>query len=285
MPSSSRPATVERATPLLGTLVSVRAALAGSALANAAIDAAFDAARAVHRLMSFHDPDSDLSRLHRALPGEAVTVDPHTAAVLAFALELARRTGGAFDPTIAGKAVGRGDLPRPEGSRDPDRGVCWRDIRLEGLAVRRLRSVWIDLGGVAKGYAVDLAVAALKQHGIAEGCVNAGGDLRVFGARSELIELRAGDPAHTPVLELTDGAAASSGGGRGEASHFDGRGGGAIDPRRFVCVTAPSCMAADALTKVVLALGDDARPTLAAFQAEAHEFDAARGWRSWEMAA
>ncbi len=281
----SRPAAVERATPLLGTLVSVRAALADRAVANAAIDSAFDAVRTVHRLMSFHDPDSDLSRLHRAAPGQAVSIDPHTAEVLAFALELARRTGGAFDPAIAGKAVGRGDLPRPEGSNDPDDDASWRDIRLEGLAVRRLRSVWLDLGGVAKGYAVDLAVAALKQRGVAEGCVNAGGDLRVFGAQSECIELLAGDPAHTPVLELTDGAAASSGGGRGEAAHFDGRGGGAIDPRHFVCVTAPSCMAADALTKVVLAMGDDARPILAAFQAEAHQFDARRGWRSWEMAA
>ena len=285
MPPSSRPAPVERAKALLGTYVSVRAVAADAAAANAAIDAAFAEIEAVHRLMSFHEADSDLSRLNRAAPGEAIVVDARTAAVLAFALELAEQSGGVFDPTVAGRLVACGALPRPPGATDPDPGASWRVIALEDETVRLTRPVWLDLGGVAKGFAVDRAIEVLVAHGATEGCVNAGGDLRVFGPEPTLIELRAGDPDNVPVLELNQGAAASSGGGRLSGAHVDGRSRTPIDPARFACVTAPTCMAADALTKVVLGLGVGARPLLHRHRAHAYAFDDAHGWTSWEQAA
>ena len=283
MPLSSRPAPVERAKPLLGTIVSVRAGFAEAAAARAAIDAAFAEIAAVHRLMSFQEPGSDLSRLRRQRRGEVTAVDPRTAEVLAFALALAEETDGAFDPTVAGRAVTAGGLARPEGEAGPDPGASWRDVILEGDAVRLACAAWLALGGVAKGYAVDRAVRRLQALGATEGCVNAGGDLRVFGPQAELVRLRAGDPDAAPVLELQDGAVASSGGaaGRVATAHFDGRGRERVAPERFACVTAPDCMTADALTKAVLAMGPGSAPVLAGHGARAYAYEADLGWRAW----
>ena len=287
MPSSSRPAPVERARPLLGTVVSVRAGCADPAAGHAAIDAAFAEIARVHALMSFQEPASDLSRLRRQGPGEVTAVDPRTAEVLAFALALAAETDGAFDPTVAGRAVIAGGLARPHGEVGPDPEASWRDVELCGDGVRLRRAAWLDLGGVAKGYAVDRAVGRLQALGAHEGCVNAGGDLRVFGPAPELVRLRAGAADAAPVLELQDGAAASSGGAEDRVAtvHFDGRQGGRIAAARFACVTAPACMAADALTKAVLAMGPASHPVLERHGARAWSYEPSEGWRSWGLEA
>src|SRR5262245_52260381 len=112
MPSSSP---IERAKPLLGTMVEVRVAGLGTAAAHAAIDAAFADIAAVHTLMSFHEAASDLSRINRLGCGMALEIDPRTAVVHAFALDLAAKSDGAFDPAAGALAVAAGDMPRPEG--------------------------------------------------------------------------------------------------------------------------------------------------------------------------
>ncbi len=287
MRSSSPPPAAERAKPLLGTLVRVRAQHASAQAAQGAIDAAFAEIAEVHRLMSFHGPASDVSRLNRAAPGEPTQVDARTAEVLAFALDLAERSAGAFDPTIGRRAVASGALPHPAGAADADPQAAWRDIGLDGRTVRLARRLWLDLGGIAKGYAVDRGVQRLIAYGAGAGCVDAGGDLRVFGPDAAMIGLRVAPAGHAPMLEISDGAAASSGGDPGVATtHWAGAAGAAIAPGRFVCVTAPLCIAADALTKVVLALGPGAAgPCLTAHAASAHAFSPAEGWRSWEAAA
>ncbi len=176
-----------------------------------------------------------------------------------------------------------GGLARPEGEAGPDPGASWRDVELLKDGVRLGLAAWLDLGGVAKGYAVDRAVLELKARGASDGCVNAGGDLRVFGPQAELVRLRAGDPDAAPVLELQDGAVASSGGaaGRVATAHFDGRDQRRIDPARFACVTAADGMTADALTKAVLAMGPASSPVLARHGAKAWTYGAAEGWRCW----
>lgn len=270
--------TLARARPLLGTLVSVRATFADEQAAAPALEAAFAEIATIHRLMSFHDADSDLSRLNGQTG--AVDVDERTAAVLQFALTLARETGGAVDPTIGSLAVHKGGLPRPR-SPDPDPDASWRDLDLQGRTVSCSRRLWVDLGGIAKGFAVDRAVELLQAHGARQGCVNAGGDLRIFGPEEEPVALRVSDPVHVAVLTVQEGAAASSGGlPREQTAHFDPRTGACIDPGLFVCVTAPDCMTADALTKAVLVLRGEAGPVLARHGASAHFFDPASGWSS-----
>ncbi len=254
-------AQVRRARPWLGTVVDIRAGGLPHDAGLRAVEAAFAEIARVHRLMSFHEPDSDLSRLHRATPGTAVAIDVQTHAVIAFALRIAAESEGRFDPCIAAHLVDWRLLPAPPRSLRPDPRADWRDIELlEGGRVRLHRALWIDLGGIAKGHAVDLAIAALHEHGARSGCVNAGGDLRRFGGSREEVVLRLGEDASPPRVEIGDAAVATSvaaptrcGARRWRGAHVNPPSGRAIRAIRAVSVVATACVLADALTKVVLA--------------------------------
>ena len=269
-PSSS----LRRAQPRLGTFVEIAAHGAAGRL-PAAIDAAFAAIAEIERLMSYHDAASDVTRLNRAVPGTAVAVHAHTWAVLAEAERIATASDGAFDVTVAPELVRRGILPAGARPLPPVvvRG-CEAIELLAGCRVRFAAPRWIDLGGIAKGYAVDVACDALERAGVREYLVNAGGDLRV-GARAETIHVR--DPLQPrrllPLLELADGALATS--ARYAADH-----GRVADPivaaarrgpapgRGSISVCAARCVTADALTKVVAVRGAAARPVLERLGAE-----------------
>ena len=268
---------VRRARPWLGTIVEMRVEGLPEADALRAIDAAFDEVAVIHRLMSFHEPDSDVSRLHRA---RETRVDARTHNVLAIALRIADASHGLFDPTIAVEQVRRGALPPPRGS-DADARADWRDIELlEGCGVRLRRPLWIDLGGIAKGYAVDRTIDILFAAGAEQICVNAGGDLCVRGDRAEPVVVRTSDDVAT-VLDISNGAVATS--TIAEGSHVHGVTREPMRGARTVSVAAPTCAIADALTKVVLA---DAKTTLMAqFSAQACVHEAASGWRMLDIAA
>jgi thiamine biosynthesis lipoprotein len=155
--------------------------------------------------------------------------------------------------------------------------------------VRKTREVLIDLGGIAKGYAVDLAILALQQAGIGSACVNAGGDLRVLGSNPFPIAIR--DPANITgtgaTIALANGALATSAtyfsarllgpqlAANGKLSDgkvsalVDGRSGQPVTSACSATVQASECMLADALTKIVMATGDAHHPLLARFGASA----------------
>jgi thiamine biosynthesis lipoprotein len=244
-----------RARPLLGTLVEVRAEACSAASFDAAADAAFAAIAEVQRLMSFHDEASDLRRIARASAGEPVRVHSHTATVLRRALRWARASGGAFDPGCAARAVAAGWLPAPTDAVAPGALPFERALSLRGREVCLHAPLWLDLGGIAKGYAVDRAVAALRRAGLESGAVNAGGDLRVFGAQEEPVLVRSPfDPSRFwPVAGLRDAACATS--ASGEVASRDDAGPGAAETAagapRSVTVFAPTACTADALTKIV----------------------------------
>jgi len=262
MTSPSARAEVCRARPLLGTRVEVRAAAAWPRQRlHAAVDAAFAAVQRVQGLMSVHDPASDVSALNREAVKRPVRVDPHTYTVLQAALDLSRRSAGAFDIVVGAQLQRWGYLPQAEGSLSGE--ADWTAIRLEpDRRVRFERPLCIDLGGIAKGYAVDCAIAVLMQAGVESVLVNAGGDLRVAGALPRRVCLR--HPRHPLAgvheLSLRDEALATS------AAYFSRRwcDGGEVsallDPRNgrpyldtpSVSVRAPDCLHADALTKAVL---------------------------------
>lgn len=252
---------VKRARPLLGTIVEIRATaqLQASRL-HAAIDAAFDRIELVHRLMSYHHPESDLSRLNRCRAGAAQSVDPHTYEVLSAALRFARLSDGAFDPCVAEQLEEWGYLPVASSARAT---ASWQDIELlSGYRVRLNRPGRLDLGGIAKGYAVDLAAEMLQRANVDEIVVNAGGDMRAAGQRTHDVSLRHPDAptATLQMVQLRNNALATSG------AYFSRRLSGSrpvsalLDPRtrhpyvvnNSVSVHAPTCMTADALTKVVL---------------------------------
>lgn len=233
--------------------------------------------------MSFHESGGDLYRLNREAACRPVQVDPRTWDVVTAAVEFSRASAGCFDVTVASAMALAGALPRLDEVPDPDAAADWRDIELlPDHHIRFNRPLWMDLGGIAKGYAVDRAVELLQQAGATQGCVNAGGDLRVFGPEAEHVHLlSAATPAAMPVLEISDAAVASSG---GDGMHFNGLTRAAVDRQIRVSVVAPGCMTADALGKVVLADPRRAEALLPQYRAVAYINNphdrADGGWRA-----
>jgi FAD:protein FMN transferase len=273
---------VRRARPLLGTFVEIEVAGAAETEMAAAIDAAFAAVARVHALMSFHDGDSDVSRLNREAWLRPIEVDAWTFAVLQAAVEMNGRSNGIFDVAVAPALQAIGLLPQVNDDRTITAQARPFDAieLLDGHAVRfRHRDVRIDLGGIAKGFAVDRAIEVLRGFGPANALVNAGGDLAVFGPEPQSIHLR--DPRDPRRLmcsvEVRDEALAST------ARRFDlfrsaeTTASAIIDPRTRapadtvdgVTVRAPSCMIADALTKIVMICGTEAIEWLEHYRASA----------------
>lgn len=234
--------------------------------------------------MSFQEPGSDISRLNREAYVRPVRVDARTYAVLRQAADVSKRSGGTFDVTVAPCLVNAGLTQPPCCDASPDPRAQWSDVHLlSDQHVRFDRPLWIDVSGIAKGYAVDCAMSLLARAQPAQACVNAGGDLSVRGARAEQVRLdvEPGCGYLVPVVELRDGSMASSGSRPGSGMpgglHVDGSTQRPA-PQQFVSVLAPSCVVADALTKVVMARGEQARPVLRAFAARAI-ISEGHGWR------
>jgi len=229
-------ATESRLRLLMGTFIAVEATSYDSATASKAIDAAFAAMQRIERLMHPAQTDSDLSKLGNAVAGEDIAVDPWTCEVLSLARAIHDGSGGLFDPCLASAPGRMPDL----------------DIRASSIACRA--RVEIDLGGIAKGFAVDVAIEELRRQGCEAGLVNAGGDLRVFGPRSRTIELR--KPGGASAVELLDAALAVSA-PRGADSPPQHRGfyagdSGRIVDGRDVAIVAPTAAVADALCKCAI---------------------------------
>jgi thiamine biosynthesis lipoprotein len=270
---------IRRAQPWLGPLVEITVEGGAEAQAMAATTAAFSAIARLHDLMSFHDGASDIGRINRAAPDAVLAVDPATWDVLALACAVARLSGGAFDIACAPWLVDWRMLPAPDAAAPPARASAAVFALEDGHTVRKLAPGWIDVGGIAKGYAVDAAVDVLIAAGAAAGCVNAGGDLRAFGGLRVPVAIRA---PHAPGraarhLTLCDAALATSASYFSKRSHagrpvsalLDARDGRPQVGDASATVRAARCAHADALTKVVLATGDAAHPALAAFDATA----------------
>jgi len=268
---------IRRAQPWLGTLVEISVRAEGG-LAEQAINAAFMQVALAHRLMSFHDADSDVSRINLAAPDALLSVDEHTWQVLQLAQEIGDASGGIFNIACAPRLVAWGCLPPPAAplSFDPHLAVLCCE---EGGTVRKLAPGWIDLGGIAKGYAVDLAIAALCEAGIGSACVNAGGDLRVLGSEPWPVAVRDPQaPLRTgKLLQVADSALATSAAYFTTRRHedqqvcalLDGRSGEPLPNCASVTVQAPRCVAADALTKIVFASGNPHHPALRVWDATA----------------
>ena len=274
---------MKRARPLLGTLVEIVAHGATEAEVIQAISLAFSAIETIQSLMSYHDPASDVSRLNRA--GVACThVDPHTWHVLDVARAISEASDGLFDVSIAPELVRQGYLPNHPDFSPPDADANWQHINLlSDHRVHLTRALHLDLGGIAKGYAVDCAIRALQDAGMASGRVNAGGDLRLFGNTVETIHVRHPHFATQliPLCQMSKGALATS------ALYFSGHQidghpvSPLINPRirqscvesTSVSVLADDCIVADALTKVVFAQPERALAALNQFGAHAVVLD------------
>src|ERR1700746_1782991 len=154
---------LRRARPLLGTIVEITIDSYPDQSAELAIDRAFASIAAIHQQMSFHDPNSLLSRANREAFDRPVSVDDKTFQVLTIARDFYLLSGGLFDPTIAPILQRTEFLPAfDEGPTESE--ASFADVEL--LSHNRVRfrrpGIRLDLGGIAKGFAVDQAMAALE---------------------------------------------------------------------------------------------------------------------------
>lgn len=282
MNSCSKDIEIRRCRPLLGTFVEIAASGASEGRLQSAVNAAFAAVENIQKLMSAHDADSELSRLNREGASHPVTVSREMFDILRRADKLAAASGGAFDYTVAPLLARWGILPVQLKRK---KFGSWRDVLLlRGRKVYFLQPLALDLGGIAKGFAVDKAIERLRKHGVSAAVVNAGGDLRVLGQKPSLIHLR--HPKHPQLfahkIQVCNGALATSSPcfternwrGRRVSHLVDSVRRTAVAGAVSVTVRAQECWLADALTKVVLNAPDLARKLLAKYHAEAFVMEA-----------
>ena len=280
---------------------------AGQALAAAA-DAALDEVDRIDRLMSHYKPESPLSRLNRAAAAGPVRVDAELFDFIAECLRYSRDSGGAFDVTVGplmkawGFFRGEGRLPG-EGELEQARSrIGYQHVMLD-QAQRTVRfdrpGMELDLGGIAKGYAVDRAVAVLRAHGVPAALVSAGGST-VYGLGAppgrDAWDVTVQDPVAASKTALTvrlrDRALSVSGtheksfavGGVTYSHVMDPRTGRPVPDVLGVAVLTDTGAAGDALDNALFVQGmAQARASVARMKGtEAFFFLPARG-RQWRM--
>ena len=166
-----------------------------------AINEAFSVIKQVQDLMSFHDPSSELNIINQTVHLEPVAIHSWTAEVLKIAQEIYEQSNGLFNCGIGHRLVAAGLLPcHMDLSIYQMSGI--EDIRfIDPQIIISSKPLCLDLGGIAKGFAVDKAVESLISRGIESACVNAGGDLRVFGPIPMSIQIR--NPSrHTQLIDI-----------------------------------------------------------------------------------
>jgi len=260
---------------LMGTLVEI-AAYPDTREVRDAVALAFRRMEKVESLADQWEEDSPFARLRR---GEGSDLSPEMLQVLEVALKVARMSSGVFDPTMGelvdlwGFERGSHRVPGSDRISEAMASMGYERLSMSGGGVKvNGQPVWLELGGVAKGYAVDEAVRVLKKSGVRAGIVNAGGDLRAFGKKPGGKPWRIGvqdpdDPqGMVGVLTVEDAAVATSGDYE-RYFEVDGvRYHHILDPAtgrpsrsgvRGVTVVAPDCVLADALATAVFVLQQD----------------------------
>ncbi|HOW98377.1 MAG TPA: FAD:protein FMN transferase [Kiritimatiellia bacterium] len=271
----------------MGTLYSIK--LADSPLGQGALrelQAEVDRCLVeVNREMSHYQPDSELSQFNRHESAEPFPVSPGFASVVRFALELNRRSGGVFDPTL-GPLIDLWGFGAPGHVSEPPSPAQVEEARARiggqhlsvtpaGQLVKGIPSLRLNLGAVAKGYGVDEVARVIRANGISNLFVEIGGEVVTAGHNAEGQAWRIGVDAPRPdalpgqeletILHLSGLAVATSGDYR---NYFvDGAGmrfTHILDPRTgrpiqhnlaSVSVVAPDCMTADGLATTLFVMG------------------------------
>jgi thiamine biosynthesis lipoprotein len=280
------PATTHRNRILMDTVVTIRIYDGqASESAQKAVSAAFGEMERLEGLLSVWMPSSDVSRINDAAGGGLVSVNPETWQAISAAQEISRLTDGAFDISIG--AVMQLWSFQTEEALMPAEAAIQRNLRLVGShqvlldsanikVGLRERGAAIDLGGAAKGFAVDRVKEVLKEHGVETALVDAGGDIALLGRKPHGETWKIGirhprSPGETiEVLEVDSGAVATS--GDYERCFFqDGvRYHHILDPKTglpargaiSVTILANTALEADILSTAVFVLGPERGMTL-----------------------
>jgi thiamine biosynthesis lipoprotein len=265
--------------PHMGTLFKITLYAPSESTARAASDMAFAKVATLDRMMTDYDPESELMRLCRQPINLPVRVSEDLFVVLEESLRIARATDGVFDPTIGPvirlwrRARRQEIIPTPEQIQHAQRSVGWQKLALDAKTrtVTLLSpDMQLDLGGIAKGYAADKALAVLRESGIARALVAASGDIAAGDAPPGTKGWRVsiGTPYPSGLLSktflLSNAAVSTSGdaeqfaviGGQRYSHIVDPRTGLGLTNRLQVSVLARRAILSDVFATTVCLLGE-----------------------------
>ncbi|OHE82606.1 MAG: hypothetical protein A2107_06890 [Verrucomicrobia bacterium GWF2_62_7] len=271
--------------PQMGMRFQIVLYAANEKTAEEAAKAAFRRIKEINAIMSDYEPDSELSRLARTSgSGQAVTLSERLWFVLSRAQEFSKRSNGAFDVTVGPcvwlwrKARREHRLPDPAVLAEVRKAVGYKNIQLDPqnhTAKLLAPNMRLDLGAIAKGYAVGEAVAVLGEHGIRSALVVGGGNMAMSnpppgkpGWRIAVPPLESSDTAKEPTryVILSRAALSTSGdffqfleiGGKRYSHVVNPRTGIGLTDHCQVLVIAPDGITADGLSTSVSVLGPKA---------------------------
>jgi thiamine biosynthesis lipoprotein len=269
---------------VMGTFARVVAVAKDADTAEKCIEAALAEIYKVDDLMSDYKGDSEISRLNRDGFKTAVRLSQSTYEVIQRSIRFSRLTDGAFDITVGPlvdlfrAAKDKQVLPNEDDIAHAKSKVGFEKLKLDDqnrtvqLTVDGMR---LDLGGIAKGYAIDKAIEAMQSHGAVGGMVDIGGDIRCFGAplknkphwtiglQNPNVEQDTAEQELMLKLKLANGAVATSGDYQQFVVIEDKRRGHIIDRRTgtsaeglsSVTIIADNATDADALATAVSVMG------------------------------
>jgi len=264
---------------LMSTIVEITA-VGTEEESRQAMSLAFEEIRRIDGLMSVYNPDSEVSRINEAAGESAVRVSDDTLEVMNESLRIARLTDGALDITVAplmelwGFGNGENRVPPDDELQEKLKLVDYTKVLVDAdssTARLDLPGMRIDVGGVAKGYAVDNAIRVMKEAGIRNALISAGGDIYGLGAPPGKESWRIGirHPRDRTdllgILELKDRAVATSGDyenffevdGKRYCHIMDPETGRPVQGIMSVTIIADTAAEADALATAVFPLGAD----------------------------
>lgn len=282
MPGTEKEASTEQiystTRSLMDTTVTISVSSSNENQAHASIDKAFDRIEYVDKLMNNYDNNSELSMLNEQ--GHISNANPDLVYVINRSKYYSENSQGAFDISILPildlwkskfSPGGTYEAPTQEEINETLELVNYSAIQTEGNNVTLDEGMMLTLGGVAKGYAVDLAIESLMEDEIEAGFVNAGGDGRYIGHKEDGTPWKVGlqNPEKTGeavvVMDIEDMAVATSGNyeryfnDAAKVSHIsDPRTGYPSQSLISVTVIAKSAMDADAFATAVFVMGEEA---------------------------
>lgn len=277
--------------PLMATTFHISLHAESKPLAEAAADAAFKRIAELNAIFSDYEPNSELMQLCNAGANNPFKASPPLLDLMGRALELSRRTEGAFDITCGNlthlwrRARRLKKLPPAERLQQALAATDWRAVKVDahtGTITLLKPGMLLDAGGIAKGYAADAALGILRAHGLPSSLVMAGGDIAVGdpppGEDAWEIKLRtfskagAGPGMGMKAVRLRN-CGVSTSGDLYQFTEIDGRRySHIVSPRtglglteRIACsVVAPDCTTSDALATTMCVLGKDRGAAVAA---------------------
>lgn len=220
---------------LMDTYCTITVVSTNAKTAKQAIDAGFEAIERIQDLINYYDDKSELSKINSTAGIQPFRVSPETLEMIQIAVDIAKLTGGTFDPTIA-PLIGHWQFTREKTDPVlPSNKSISKSLSLVGYSRIQIndeksevflsdKNMKIDLGGIAKGYGADKAVEAIMTRGISAALVAIAGDIRGYGMNADQSPWQIGVQDPRPAkdiekpwediiasIELQDSAVSTSG--------------------------------------------------------------------------